>query len=160
MNPTRSQVGRQFENEVGHLIKKTNYKVIDEYEIVRKYSNLAFGTDHLIYLPNKLIFFQHKWRATKPGLSDANHFINSVNYISEKHKGKEIMALYVKKSEPTSVMIKRFDEENSKGKMFLEYLYYGEQDDDFEPILNQIHGELHQQGIFLYDCDGLTIMTK
>ena len=70
------------------------------------------------------------------------------------------MALFVTKSEPTSVMIKRFDEENSKGKMFLNYLYYGKENDDFEPILNKIHSELHHQDIFLYDCDGSIIMTE
>lgn len=160
MTNSRVSIGRLFEREVENLIKKSNCKVINESEITRIYGKLAFGTDHILYGYNKIIFFQHKWRTVKPGLVDANHFINSINYISENYKDKLILGLFVTKTIPTLTMIERFNEENKKDKLFISYIYYGETDDNFEPILNKIHNELHSHGIFLYDNDGTTIMSN
>ena len=152
---TKQQLGNYFEDRVHVFISLTNYQVLREKDIVDKYSRLSYGIDHLIYLPEYIICIQDKWKDSRTGLSDINHFLKCVENIHLRENCKKCIGIYLTKKPITKGASNAFDCENAKGTNY----YISIHDDDMDIILDKLKNLFYQNGIFLYEPDGCVIIT-
>lgn len=150
---TKQQLGYFFENRIHDLISKTNYEVLREKDIVKKYGILCHGIDHLIYTSEYIICIQDKWRDTKSSLQDINHFLKSVEKISEAEY-KRCVGIYLTKIPITKGGLEAFANENSKQfNLFLSL-----HNENMDIIFDKLTELFYSNNIFFYNNDGSTIM--
>lgn len=150
---TKQKLGFMFENNIHEFISQTKYTILREKEIVNKYSCLAYGIDHLMYLEECIICIQDKWRSSKPSLSDINHFISAVKYIND-NEFKKCVGIYLSKEPLTAYASKAFEYENNKKINYFFSVY----DNDMDKIIHKITKIFYENKIFLYENDGSAIM--
>lgn len=153
MSLTKQKLGFIFEDNIHELISQTTYTILREKEIVNKYSLLAYGIDHIMYLEECIICIQDKWRSSKPSLSDINHFTSAVKYIND-NEFKKCVGIYLSKEPLTAGALKAFEYENNKGINYFFSIY----DDNMDQIVHKIKKIFYENKIFLYENDGSAIM--
>ena len=88
--------------------------LMGDNSIVKLFGNNAYGTDHFIKIGNYIITIQDKWEKKSPKLSAINHFIQSVNYISNKVSQELFLSIFASKEKITSRGQELLDNENQK----------------------------------------------
>ena len=151
---TKQQLGFLFQNKIHDLISQTNYQVLEEKEIVKKYSRLTFGIDHIINSYNYIFCIQDKWSDKKSSLSDINHFVKCVEVLQSQENYKKCIGIYLTKIPITSDAQDAFNFENYKGYNYFLSLY----DNDMKEISKKLTNLLYSYGVFFYECDGSSIM--
>ena len=150
---SKQQQGYIFEDKVHELISQTNNQVLREKEIIKKYGILSYGIDHLIYTSEYIICIQDKWRETKSSLHDINHFLKSVEKVSEA-ENKRCIGIYMTKVPVTKGGLEAFDSENKKqSNLFVSF-----HDEDMDKILKKLSELLYLNHIYFYESDGSIIM--
>ena len=147
------QNGYLFEKKVHDTLAQTNYLILKENDIIRKYGKLCFGIDHLIYCREIIIGIQDKWTESKPSLSQINHFVSSLKKIGNFEK-KKLFGIYLSKLPITSGAISSFDYENSNSSNYFTNINDCEQ----EKLLKKLIKLFYLNDIYLYEYDGSIIM--
>lgn len=104
---TPQQIGREFEKINHEFIKQSDKHIMSETEIKQNYGQHITGIDHKIESDDYIILIQDKWQQTKPSNSQANHFINCVNFI-QKQTTKKIFGIYLSNLEPSKYAYESF----------------------------------------------------
>lgn len=150
---TKQKLAYEFENTVHNLISQTNYEVLREKDIIKKYGVLYYGIDHIIYISEYIICIQDKWRDTKSDLSDINHFIKTTEKISDA-ENKRCIGIYLSKMQITKGALKAFEYENFKCKN--RFISISNVNADL--LLKELSQLFYSNQIYFYDSDGSTIM--
>lgn len=145
--------GLEFENEIHNILSKTKLQVLSEKEIVKKYSRINNGIDHLMYANNYIICIQTKWTKANPDLSKINHFIKCVDNISQIEKIKCI-GIYLSKQKITSIANNAFEFENKKNLNH----YLSINGEDKKTIINSLTKLLYENEIYLYDDETVIML--
>jgi len=150
---TKQQLGYKFEDQVHELISQTYYPILREKEIIKKYGILCYGIDHLVYSVEYLICIQDKWRDTKSSLNDINHFLKSVEKVSEA-ENKRCIGIYLTKVPITKGGLEALKNENTKQTN----LFLSINNEDMNLLLKKLSELFYSNQIYFYEPDGTTIM--
>lgn len=150
---SRQKLGYIFENTVHNLISQTNYKVLREKDIIKKYGIIYYGIDHIINLQEYVICIQDKWRDTKSTLSDVNHFIKTIEKIGDA-ENKRCIGIYLSKLSITKNAFDAFEYENIKMK----HKFISLSNDNMDKLLYELTYLFYSNQIYFYENDGSTIM--
>lgn len=149
------KLGYDFENMIHNLIIQTNYEVLREKEIIKKYGKLFYGIDHLMYVSDYIICIQDKWKNTKSDLSEINHFIKTIEKINDV-ENKRCIGIYLSKLPLTKGALDAFEYENLK----LKNIFMSLDNTNMSVLLNKLSLLFYSNHIFFYESDGSTIMLE
>lgn len=147
------ELGFDFEYKIHEILDKTNYELLNEKQIIKKYGRIAHGIDHLLFVNDFIIGFQDKWMNKSNSNKDVNHFINALNIIIIIEK-KLCLAFYLSKMPLTCIAkdIFKFYNDNTVNK------YYNICNENQEELFKQLKIILHSHNLYLYEDDGSSIM--
>lgn len=146
-----------FEQTIHEDLKNYKCNLSNEKEIVKKHGVLTYGIDHVMFHEKYIFCFQDKWRETKSGLSDINHFLTAVSNFVVFYNGI-IIVFYLTKIPISSFGMCSFN--NSKNNNCI-YDYHCINSNDVDIILSNLHYILHSKyHCFKYDYDSSVIMLE
>ena len=149
------KLGYEFEDLIHNIISQSEYIVLRENDIVKTYGQTVYGIDHMIKTTNFLVLIQDKWKNSKPGLQDINHFTKATERISDiEHK--RCLCIYLSKYPITSYAEQAFNVENNK-RLNRFITISSESQQQIIKILTRI---LYNNKIYFYESDGSAIMIR
>jgi hypothetical protein len=153
MNP--SAYGLVFENCVHTQLKKTNYPVYTEREVINTFGNHITAIDHMIVLHNINICIQDKYCKEPINIGQVSHFMQTVNTVSQM-VNKPCIGIYLSRSKLTKPSNNAFITNNQMSiNQFVEINGNIEKE-----LINNLMEYLYSIQIYMYDNDGDCIMLQ
>jgi hypothetical protein len=148
-----SNYGIIFENNVHKELKKLKYPIYTEREIINMCGNHVTAIDHMIILDNFNICIQDKYCKDSINISQTNHFMQTVNTVSQI-VNKPCIGIYLSKSKLTKPSNNAFNNNNEINmNKFIEINGSTEKE-----LINNLMEYLYSNQIFMYEPDGDCIM--
>lgn len=145
--------GLLFERKIHDLLLMTQFNVLSEKEVIKKYGSNICAIDHMIEFGDFILCIQDKHQQTSASISQINHFICCVNNVSFITKLR-CVGLYITINGLSKPSLDTFKLENSKNNNFFHEIN-GKNEED---VIFNLAYYLHENSVYLYDESGLAIM--
>jgi len=153
---TPQDIGRDFEKNMHSYLESTKLIVHCEKDIKSLFGKNNSAIDHMIVTNTFIICFQDKCMATKPTISNINHFIQCVNNIS-RITSKNCYGVYLSNLPLTNDANKVFICENNINNN-LNFMSIYDNNEDI--LVQKLFYFLYSVGIFIYDDDNDCMMLE
>jgi hypothetical protein len=148
-----SKYGMVFENNVHEQLKKTNFPVYTEREIINMFGNHITAIDHMIVNDDFFLCIQDKYCKDPINISQTNHFMQTVNSVSQI-LNKPCIGIYLSKSKLSGPSNNAFMANNQFNiNQFIEINGNTEKE-----LIDNLTEYLYSIKIYMYDDDGDCIM--